>query len=92
MNQPQPPALEARYEQVELEMDQDCPLCTLLKQTPCWQPFLAFHKCSEFHRRRGEDIVGPCAKYALGLQACLEANADRLPPEIASQRWQQKKS
>lgn len=85
--------LDAKYEQVELglEGDSDCPVCTALKKTPCWQPFVHFHKCSEYHKRRGEDIVAPCTKYALALNDCLGANAHLLPPEIANQRWQKDK-
>ncbi len=81
--------LEEKYAQVELMMDADCPLCAMLKRTPCWPPFLSFHKCCEYHRRCGEeDIATPCGKYALALNDCLEANAHLLPPEITSQRWQ----
>lgn len=81
------------YEGVDVPMegDSDCPICATLRKTPCWEPFLHFHKCSEFHRRKGEDIAGPCAKYALALNDCLEANAHLLPPEIAGQRWQKQK-
>jgi hypothetical protein len=72
-------------------MDQDCPLCRLLKATPCWGAFLSFHQCSSYHQRKKEDIVGPCSKYALALNDCLHANSHLLPPEIASQRWQKKR-
>ncbi|EWM20948.1 hypothetical protein Naga_100547g2 [Nannochloropsis gaditana] len=86
------PSMETQYDRVPLAfLDEDsCPLCKMMKTSPCNDIFRRFHQCVEWHTQRGyKDLATPCGPYALALNKCIRANALVFPAEILQQTWDQ---
>ncbi|GAB5035727.1 Hypothetical protein NocV09_02900340 [Nannochloropsis oceanica] len=91
MNLPPSPELDKEYDKMSLDFldDENCPLCRMMKASPCYHHFRRFHQCVEFHLQKGDkkdETSRHCGPYAALLNDCLQANAAFFPKEVIQQR------
>lgn len=60
--------------------------CMVVQASPCFEKFLKFHKCSEYHTGCGEDFVGPCKAKTLALWHCIQENPQHFPEPLVQKQ------
>lgn len=72
---------DRKYDNVELE-ETDCPLCHFMRASACGPTWGRWERCIHYHKEKGEDFVGPCARVTLRLARCIEAHKASFPPVL----------
>lgn len=58
-----------------------------VQASPCYDAFLRFHRCSEYHNQRGEEFITPCKDYAITLWNCIQQNPSYFPSEVTQHKF-----
>lgn len=68
----------AKYALVKIEgMDEKCDFCKMMKASPCYDRWMDFQRCVEYHTEKDQPYLVTCRTLALGLFYCIQGEMDQ---------------